>query len=145
MTATHTRQWTAQELAALDAAFSIVLAARTDDGPLRDSVEIGLVVTPDGAFVRAYRGPVSGWFQATQARGQGTIRFGGRTVPVRFDHAAPEDEPAIHDTIDRAYVRKYGGGSGGIATNRARATTVRIIPITDEAPIPHETPGRPAP
>ncbi|MEV6171399.1 DUF2255 family protein [Streptomyces sp. NPDC051954] len=139
MTATHTRQWTAQELAALDAAFSIVLAARTDDGPLRGSVEIGLVVTPDGVFVRAYRGPVSGWFQATQARGQGTIRFGGRTVPARFDHAAPEDEPAIHDTIDRAYVRKYGDGSGGIATDRARAATVRITPIADEASIPHET------
>jgi hypothetical protein len=145
MTATHTRRWTAQELAGLDATFSIVLAARTDDGPLRDSVEIGLVVTPDGAFVRAYRGPVSGWFRATQARGQGTIRFGGRTVPVRFVPAAPEDEPAIHDTIDRAYVRKYGADSGGITTDRARATTVRLTPVADETPIPHEPPGRPTP
>ncbi|MFE5406969.1 DUF2255 family protein [Streptomyces sp. NPDC056580] len=141
MTATHTRPWTARELAALDAAFSIILAARTDDGPPPGSVEIGLVVTPDGVFVRAYRGPASGWFQATQTCGQGTIRYDGRTVPVHFQRAAPQDEPAIHDAVDHAYVRKYGAAaSGGIATDQARATTVRITPLTAMAPMRHETP-----
>ncbi|MFE5189886.1 DUF2255 family protein [Streptomyces sp. NPDC056628] len=141
MTTAPTRQWTARELAALDAAFSIILAARTDDGSPPGTVEVGLVVTLNGVFVRAWRGPVSGWFQATQAHGQGTIRYNGRTVPVRFQRAAPQDEPAIHDSIDHAYVYKYGAaGSAGIATDEARATTVRITPITGTAPMRYETP-----
>ncbi|MEU3986310.1 DUF2255 family protein [Streptomyces sp. NPDC026672] len=128
MSAVRTRPWTVEELAALDTAFSLVLAARTDDGPPRGSVEIGVVVTPDGVFVRAHRGPVSGWFRATLARGLGTVRFGGRTVGVRFDRASPSDEPGVHDAIDEAYARKYGSLSGGIASERARAATVRLTP-----------------
>ncbi|MEU8793646.1 hypothetical protein [Streptomyces sp. NPDC048643] len=70
-----------------------------------------------------------------------SIRYSGQTVPVRFDRAAPEDEPAIHDAGDRAHVRKYGAGSDGIAaTDQARATAVRIMPLADETQPSRETP-----
>lgn len=130
----RTLPWTADELAALDSAFSIVLSAHTDDRLPSGSVEIGVVVTGDGVFVRAYRGPVSGWFQATQTLGQGTIQIDGRVVAVRFDRTTPADAPDIHDAIDRAYTAKYGSLSGGIATAQARDATVRITPESTSDP-----------
>lgn len=122
------RPWTEEELTRLDEAFSIVLAAVTADGPPTGSVEIGIVVLGKRAFVRAYRGRVSGWYQATEARGHGTIRAADVVTSVLFE-AVPTEERLLLHRIDEAYRAKYRELSSGIATEVARAATVEILPI----------------
>ncbi|WP_375388630.1 DUF2255 family protein [uncultured Amnibacterium sp.] len=112
----------------LGEAFSIVLAADTGPGTDAAGVEVGVVATEDGVFVRASNGPTSHWFRATRVLGRGTITVAGRTLPVRFTHPGPVDHPAVHDAVDAAFATKYRGLTAGIDSARARAATVRISP-----------------
>jgi hypothetical protein len=120
--------WTDDELATLHATESLNLAAAPADTPATGRVEIGVVTVGDAAYVRAYRGTRSTWFQATQAFRHGRIWAGPLESDVSFQAA----DPSLRDEIDAAYHSKYGhyGATAvGLAVSAAsRAATVKIMP-----------------
>jgi hypothetical protein len=120
--------WTDEDLAALHAAESLRLAAAPAGEQPDGTVEIGVVTISDAAYVRAYRGTRSAWFQATQTFRHGTIRTGSLKREVCFEPA----DPALADKIDAAYHSKYGhygAAAVGFAVSAAsRAGTVKITP-----------------
>ncbi|GAA5180393.1 hypothetical protein GCM10023322_12590 [Rugosimonospora acidiphila] len=120
------RAWTPEELHTLHEAWSIMLAAETTDGPPQAQVEVGVVTIDDGVYVRAYQGVRSVWYQATQARGRGTIQVGNVVLPVRFEAQQSADDADLALRIDAAYSSKYGSLASGIMTRAVREATVRI-------------------
>jgi hypothetical protein len=120
--------WTDDELATLHAAESLRLEAAPAGTPATGRVEIGVVTVGDAAYVRAYRGIRSTWFQATQAFRHGRIWAGSLESDVSFQAA----DPSLMDEIDAAYHSKYGhygAPAVGFAVNAAsRAATVKIVP-----------------
>jgi hypothetical protein len=117
--------WTDEELAALHAAESLWLAAAPAGEQSDGTVEIGVVTVGDAAYVRAYRGTRSAWFQAAQIFRHGTIRAGSLKREVRLDPA----DPALADKIDAAYQSKYGhygaAAVGSTVSAASRAATVK--------------------
>ena len=79
------------------------------------------------AFVRAYSGTGSKWYQAALSQQAGKILAIGREFDVLF--AKPSD-PELERKIDQAYQKKYSGSSyvSAMTGTRARAATIEILP-----------------
>jgi hypothetical protein len=125
--------WTSDDLAALDSADTLTLAAGDPENPAnnqiaRDRVEVGMVTVRGGLYVRAYRGATSAWFRAAQASPRGRIWAGELRWAVRFATA----DPTLAEEIDAAYIAKYGHlgaqAVGLVNSPAARSATVRIEP-----------------
>lgn len=117
--------WTPADLAAIDRAGEIRVAAHRTDGTLRPSTIVWHVVVDGALFVRSVRGEEGAWYRAVRRTGTGTIDAGGVHADVTF---TPDD---THDAaIDHAYRAKYGNGSPvrAITNAVATATTLRIDP-----------------
>ncbi|PZG18466.1 DUF2255 family protein [Nonomuraea aridisoli] len=124
------RTCTPDELDVLDTAYSVHLHAHIEGSQTNDSVEIGLVAVNGSVFVRAYQGPASRWYQATQSLGTGWIRLGPTAWNVAFSAVPASADPRLADHIDKAYVRKYGGLAGAATGDRMRQATIRVDPLT---------------
>jgi hypothetical protein len=127
----NTAAWTAIELARIGAAEELHIAPRRPDGTLLRAVPIWVVRVGDELYVRSWRGADGAWFRAAQRQHIGHIRAGGVDKHVAFAHADPE----IADAIDAAYRDKYAHYPSYVqpmASDQARATTLKIVPADDE-------------
>jgi hypothetical protein len=121
--------WTSAELANIEGAQELEIAAVRGDGTLRKAVPIWVVRGGDDLFVRAAYGPRSGWHRVARASHEGHIRAGGVDEDVTLE-PAPE---AVYDQVDAAYRSKYGRYADivdGMVDAQARASTLRLVPRT---------------
>lgn len=120
--------WAPQEISILERAESVRLEAGPAGSVPLGSVEIGIVTVGDVAFVRAYRGSQSAWYQAIHTYGRGFIHAEGLDRAVTFYSA----DPLLADAIDAAFRAKYGHHGPhaiALATSAvARHATVAITP-----------------
>lgn len=129
--------WTSKELAGLGAAEELQLAARRDDGTLRDPVTIWVVRHGEEIYVRSVNGPSALWFRGVQARHEGLVRAAG----VEKDVSLLDADHRIDEEIDQEYRAKYGHYAASIITSpEARSTTLRLVPATAHTHDPGETP-----
>jgi hypothetical protein len=126
----HAPGWTSEELAAIDAADELRLAARRRDGTLRNAVTIWVVRDGADIYVRSVNGPTAAWFRGTRVRHEGRISAGGVEKDVTFEDA----NPALDDRIDEAYGAKYNRYAASIVnsvkTQSARSTTLKLVPTS---------------
>ena len=85
--------WTSDELARIEAADELELAALRRDGTLRKPVTIWVVRHGDDLYVRSAYGRTSAWFRGTRVRHEGRIRAGGVEKDVIF---VKETDPSIN-------------------------------------------------
>jgi hypothetical protein len=126
-----TRDWTADELAALAAGDLLRLSARRADGSSTPTVPVGHVRVDGDELVRSLRGPQGHWFRTARATHRGTIAVGGRTIDVVFAEDAGREE-----RVDAAYRDRYGDDAGvrSMIRSPAREATLRFAPAA--TPIP---------
>jgi hypothetical protein len=131
VTSPATRDWTADELAALAAADLLRLAARRADGSLTPAVTVGHVRVDGDELVRSLRGAAGLWFRTARASGRGAIEVGGRTIEV-----AVVEDVGREERVDAAYRARYGDDAGvrSMTGSPAREATVRLAPAA--TPIP---------
>jgi hypothetical protein len=115
--------WNPDDLAAIDAAGELRVAARRPEGTLRTPTIVWHVVVDGELFIRSVRGDAGGWYRGVQRTGAGAIEAGGVRAEVSFLRDDAHDE-----SIDQAYHVKYGDGSPVVAITspEATATTLRV-------------------
>jgi hypothetical protein len=121
--------WTDDELAQIEAADELEIAPSRRDGTLRRPVPIWVVRAGDDLYVRAAYGPRSGWHRVARATGEARVRAGG----VEKDVAVEDADEWVYDQVDAAYRAKYGRYASivdGITDAQARASTLRLVPLT---------------
>ena len=120
--------WTSDELKKIGTAEELQIASLRTDGTLRQPVIIWVVRVGDDLYVRSVNGRTSGWFRGVQTRHAGHIRAGGVAKEVTF---VDENDPAINDLIDAAYLAKYRRYPQYVApmvTPTVRAATIKLVP-----------------
>jgi hypothetical protein len=125
--------WTNEELQDVDSAQEMRIAGRRADGSLRSAVIVWVVRCGDDLYTRSVNGPDAAWFRGTRRRHEGHITAGDVDSDVTFVDIDPDD--AIHDEIDAAYrakYRHYTSPVNHIIGPPARATTLKIVPASDE-------------
>ncbi len=122
--------WTRNDLGRIGAADELQLASFKEDGTLRKSVTIWVVLVGDDLYVRAYRGRETAWFRHIQRRHEGRIGAGGVTKDVTFVDESSDE--ALNNKIDAAYQSKYRRYSATyvdpMIAPQARATTLKLVP-----------------
>jgi hypothetical protein len=121
--------WTTDELKKISDADELQISSLRRDGNLSKPVTIWVARHGDDLYVRSAYGPASGWYRATQQRGEGHVRAGGVEKNVRFDSA----EADINDALDAAYRAKYCRYPAvyveHVTSPEARATTMKVVPL----------------
>ena len=120
--------WTSDELKKIGTAEELQIASLRTDGTLRQPVIIWVVRVGDDLYVRSVNGRTSGWFRGVQTRHAGHIRAGGVAKDVTF---VDENDPAVDDLIDAAYLAKYRRYPQYVApmvTPTVRAATIKLVP-----------------
>ena len=116
--------WSADELAVVDAAVELEMAARRPDGSLRPATPIWVVCVEGQVYVRTWYRRDTGWF--------GTVLRSQRaqvTVPGLTAEVSVQDVGAGAPGVDAAYRDKYGPrGAESMVTDAAAATTLRLLP-----------------
>ena len=122
----RTREWTAAELASLDHAPLIRVAAARSDGTLRPFVMIGHVRVGQDELVRSLNGVNGSWYQRATHAGRGEIDVGGRRISVAFVRDVGRETE-----VDQALRVRYGRDSGvrRMTGPAAREATLRVVPL----------------
>jgi hypothetical protein len=119
--------WTTDELDRVERAEELHVTTARPDGSLRPWVPIWVVRVGDDVIVRSYRGPDGAWYRHATHLAHGRIRTSGLERDVEF---APSDTTT--SAVDDAYRAKYGRYAGSyldpMLTDRATATTLRLLP-----------------
>jgi hypothetical protein len=119
--------WTSDELARIEAADELELAALRRDGTLRKPVTIWVVRHGDDLYVRSVNGRMASWFRGTQDRYEAHIQAG----VVDKDVLLVETDD-VNDEIDAAYRTKYHRYAASIidaiVSPQARAATLKLVP-----------------
>ena len=141
-----TTGWSSEELERIGSADELQIAMGRADGTLRRWVPIWVVCLEDQVYVRTWYRRETGWFGHALDSGRARIRVPGLEVDVAFEDVAFEDvaveNAAVENVgdnksdlragVDAAYRTKYGrhGGTsvGGMTTDDAAATTLRLTP-----------------
>ncbi len=120
--------WASDELARIEAADELELAALRRDGTLPKPVTIWVVRLGDDLYVRSAYGRTSAWFRGTQVRHEGHIQAGGVDKDVTFVDADHD----LDEQIDAAYRTKYRRYSASLinymVSPEARSTTIKLVP-----------------
>jgi hypothetical protein len=120
--------WTTDELARIAAADELDIAARRDDGTLRNPVTIWVVAHSDRLYVRSVNGRGAAWFRGAQVLHEGHIRAGRVEKDVTFVDV-PHDMDDVLDAVYRAKYRRYAASIvGSIVTPQARSATLELVP-----------------
>lgn len=125
--------WTVDELARLRASDDLHIAPFRDDGITPGTPTwIWSVVVDNALYVRAYHGTDSRWYRSARKQRAGKVTAAGMRRAVALE---PIDGP-VNDRIDDAYRTKYASSSylGAMISARARAATIRIVPVDAERP-----------
>ena len=133
--------WSHEELERIGRAGELRIATSRADGTLRPWVPIWVVCAGQQVYVRTWYRRHSGWFGHALHSGRARVRVPGVEADVVVEDAG--DGPAeLRASIDAAYRAKYGrdGGTsaGGMVTDDAAATTLRLIPARDVSAGQHE-------
>jgi hypothetical protein len=120
--------WTEDELERIAAAEELEIAPRQGDGALRAPTTIWAVRAGDDLYVRSWRGPTGGWYQAAQQTHEGHITAGGVDKDVRFVDAGDAIDAAVDDAYRTKYRRYAGSYLDPMLRPQARATTLKLIP-----------------
>ena len=116
--------WTAEELALVDVAVELEMAAHRPDGSLRPATPIWVVCAEGQVYVRSWYRRDTGWFGAVLRSRRARVTVPGLTAEV-----VVEDVGAAAPGVDAAYRGKYGhDGAGSMVTDAAAATTLRLVP-----------------
>jgi hypothetical protein len=117
--------WTAADLAAINADDELDVAVHRTDGTLRTPRIVWHVVVDNVLYIRSVRGQDGAWYRAVEQTRTGAIDAGG----VRAEVVLIRDDTR-DDAVDAAYHAKYGNGLAvdRITAPAARATTLRVEP-----------------
>ena len=124
--------WTTDELARIGGAGEMDIATRRADGTLRKPRIIWVVRIGDRLFVRSVNGPDAAWYRGARTRMQGRIQAGG----LDEDVALVDADHDLDDAIDDAYRAKYRASPSAVShitSEQARATTIELVPGSDNA------------
>ena len=122
------KQFPADELKQIDEADDLKIAPFREDGKTYGTPTwIWEVVVDGNLYVRAYNGVNSRWYKSAMSQKGGRIIAAGMTKEVRFE-PIPGD---VNNAIDEAYQKKYSSSPylPAMISNRARAATVKIVPM----------------
>ena len=119
--------WTADEVDRIGAAEELEIAPRWRDGMLLRSAPIWVVRVGEGLRVGSWRGSEGAWLRAAQRHRSGRISAGGVEKDVAFADAAPDACGAV-DAADREQYARYPRCMPSILSDRARATTFKLVP-----------------
>ena len=120
--------WTETELARLDGAVELEMAARRPSGDLRRATPIWVVRVGDEVYVRTWYWRDTGWFGAAVLSRRARVHVPGLTSEVAVDPVGDADLE-LRAAVDAAYVGKYGdGGAASMVTAEAASTTLRLTP-----------------
>lgn len=125
--------WSLEQLARVDQAPELEIATRRPDSSLRRWLPIWVVRANDEVFVRTWYRRDTGWYgHAVQDRAA-TVRVPGLEADVTIEYVGASDA-GVRTRVDEAYRAKYGAGGrgdiGGMTTDEAAATTLRLTPAT---------------
>ncbi|HWS57435.1 MAG TPA: DUF2255 family protein, partial [Actinotalea sp.] len=76
--------WNPADLAAIDRAYEVRVAAHRPDGTLRPATIVWHVVVDGALFIRSVRGEDGAWYRAVRRTGTGTIDAAGARTDVIF-------------------------------------------------------------
>ena len=118
-------EWNADDLATIDRAGELRVAAQRSDGTLSTPRIVWHVVVNGSLYMRSVRGDAGGWYRGVRKTGAGTIDTGAVHAAATFISDDTHDE-----AIDRGYRDKYGSNPAvaSITSPAARATTLRVEP-----------------
>jgi hypothetical protein len=125
-------EWPEDELRKIAETDDLHIAPFLEDGATYGTPTwIWSVVVDDNLYVRAYNGQNSSWYQAALKQKAGRILAAGMTKEVSFEPI----EGAINDRIDDTYRSKYHDSPylAPMIGERARAATIRIVPVERDA------------
>lgn len=133
-------RWTTTELDAIDGVDEVTIATRRRDGSLRSDRIVWLVRHEDAVYVRSVNGTTAAWYRGVQTAHQGHLGAGSVDRDVVFVEAGDHvgETSGLDDALDAAYRAKYGQWAGpvtSITSDGARATTLRVDPADESAPI----------
>jgi hypothetical protein len=102
------------------------ITIRTDKHPTTPVV-IWVVVTDEKVFVRSVYGTRGRWYRDLTTGGAATLKFAGRSVPVR---ASPETDKAAIEQVSEEFLRKYRPSryAPAIVKPEILSTTLRLEP-----------------
>ena len=127
-------EWTAEELALIEAAVELGIAARRADGSLRRGTPIWVVRLDDQVFVRTWYRRESGWFGAVLRSNRARVCVPGLAADVTVEDVGSAAAD-LRAGVDTAYLSKYGRhGAESMATDAAAATTLRLAPARPAGP-----------
>jgi hypothetical protein len=127
---TESKQFQPDELKQIDNADDLKIAPFREDGKTYGTPTwIWEVVVNNELYVRAYNGVNSRWYKSAMQQKAGRIIAAGMTKEVRFEPVSGD----INNAIDEAYKKKYKSSPylSPMVSSRARAATVKIIPVSD--------------
>ncbi|WP_299039375.1 DUF2255 family protein [uncultured Pseudokineococcus sp.] len=141
--------WAPEQLERLDVARELRIAVPRGDEEPAPGTPVWVVRVGDEVFVRSWHRRSTGWFGRAVARGRARVHVPGveadvvvvdlTASPAPGGGASPPLEELLDD-VDAAYRAKYGagGGTAGMVTEEARATTLRLdrLPVRREATRP---------
>lgn len=119
--------WTNDELNKVGTAEELQIASLRRDDTLRKPVIIWVVRVDNDLYIRCVNGREGAWFRGVQTRHAGCIWAGGVMKEVTF---IEENDPAINNKIDAAYLTKYGRYPQFVApmvTPKVRAATIKLV------------------
>ena len=120
--------WTAEQLQHIDATPELEISSGPDDGKPRRWLPIWVVRVDGQVYVRTWYRRSTGWFGRAVASRTARIRVPGVEADVSVEDLG---DHAPTDAVNQAYRAKYGGGgTGGMVTEEAVATTLRLTPTS---------------
>ena len=92
-------------------------------------IGIWAVVVEGRVFVRSWSKKSRSWWRTFLVDPVGRIEIGGRKIPVRAKQTRSE---RLKDTVDQAYLAKYGTGGSlkyarDLTLSKSRATTTELV------------------
>ncbi|GAB3689158.1 DUF2255 family protein [Angustibacter aerolatus] len=121
--------WSPDELAAVDAAHELLIAAQRPDGRWRQAVPIWVVTVGEDVVVRSWHRRDTGWFGDAVRTGRARVDVPGLSTDVVVADVGADDQ-LLRDAVDAAYRARYGpAGAASMVTDAAAATTLRLLPV----------------
>ena len=116
--------WGAEQLDRIGRAPELTITTARGDGSLPRPVPVWVVRVDDAVYVRTWYARDTGWYGRATAAGRARIRVDGYEGEVGVRRVGA-DSTSLRSRIDTAYRDKYGG-SGGMTSHAAAASTLRL-------------------